>query len=896
MDDLTLTASASAPAAADQVSSTTPLQIEFFAPADVAGKGVYAAIFGDLNGGAQVYLNASQNIWSWEYTSSLDTPQVPLLTLFAPGSYSGQQTTSITLPPPATNSIAAGELVMFVGPNSGLTPNASQELAVPTPTSNPNDTFALYEFGLAATSCGYDVSTVDQVGFPFTATAVLSAPAGPNPPQPFNNGVGFLQDRKTLFEGFIPYLQNLPASSNAFPFASLAPDYSLGAQRLTAPQDFLTGVLGAGPAFASSAASGFEPIQTPEQANSFTYSVNPTSVVVQCGGSGYTTPPSLTFSAPKEGVTAAGTATVAKGELTDITVTTAGSGYTTAPTITVSGGGGSGAAAAIGLAPQQFYYAITALRAAVTITDAGTEYSSPPTVVFSGGGGTGMEGVAYLGEADKVMGVYITNPGSGYSSPPSVTFSGGGASAQATASVSFVESMAGAPQLGQINVGTVAVLNWLPYPNASAYNIYRSEQPGMSEAVRLNSAPYSPVQLQATPKGPPQTGTLLLSQDGAAGYFQYASWNGSTLTGSLIGTVNFSNGVSASLLPNFTDDGTSVGTVATPPLNNYNYEPLNQYFTDAIADFFSYYENNTFNLTLTGSVNTTWSGGTVTLTVDAETYTVLQLTGQSGDYAGKVVNFYQPFFSTNRGPDNPAPPQWLPTNQYASPAAMVFGADGVFGLSDGNKKAPPLGIVKDVFNPINAAFNRGLTPRSATGGDWTNVLAPDYWAQAAIFPLTATATSMAGAALQAGTYYYAITGAGLKGSPDGETIPGNIVTVDVAAGDAVTLTIPNTGAITFANFNIYRGTKSDALQLIKTVSGEAITYTDKGKTTPTTPPPFVMNAPGQAANWYAAYLHQLSVTINGFSYGMPYDDQGSFSSYVSLPQQPQKLVITLQAW
>lgn len=72
-----------------------------------------------------------------------------------------------------------------------------------------------------------------------------------------------------------------------------------------------------------------------------------TAVVVGTAGTGYTTAPTVTFSAPQVagGVTATGTASVAAGAVGSITITNPGSGYSTAPTITLSGGGGATAAA-----------------------------------------------------------------------------------------------------------------------------------------------------------------------------------------------------------------------------------------------------------------------------------------------------------------------------------------------------------------------------------------------------------------------------------------------------------------------------------------------------------------------------------------------------------------------
>ena len=69
------------------------------------------------------------------------------------------------------------------------------------------------------------------------------------------------------------------------------------------------------------------------------------STTITAGGSGYTSAPTVTFTAPPSGTTATGTATVASGAVTGITITNAGTGYSTAPTISFTGGGGSAAAA-----------------------------------------------------------------------------------------------------------------------------------------------------------------------------------------------------------------------------------------------------------------------------------------------------------------------------------------------------------------------------------------------------------------------------------------------------------------------------------------------------------------------------------------------------------------------
>jgi hypothetical protein len=109
-----------------------------------------------------------------------------------------------------------------------------------------------------------------------------------------------------------------------------------------------------------------------------------TAVTVSAGGTSYTTP-TITFTAPQVagGVTATGTLTVSSGVITAVVIVNAGSGYTSAPTATI-GNVGSGTGATIG--------AVTISASTVTgltIVNAGTGYTSAPTVTISGGSGTG---------------------------------------------------------------------------------------------------------------------------------------------------------------------------------------------------------------------------------------------------------------------------------------------------------------------------------------------------------------------------------------------------------------------------------------------------------------------------------------------------------------------------
>ena len=70
------------------------------------------------------------------------------------------------------------------------------------------------------------------------------------------------------------------------------------------------------------------------------------SVAITAGGTGYSSAPTVTFSAPPNGTTATGTATISAGAVTGVSITNAGTGYVAAPTITFGGPGSSAAATA----------------------------------------------------------------------------------------------------------------------------------------------------------------------------------------------------------------------------------------------------------------------------------------------------------------------------------------------------------------------------------------------------------------------------------------------------------------------------------------------------------------------------------------------------------------------
>jgi hypothetical protein len=190
------------------------------------------------------------------------------------------------------------------------------------------------------------------------------------------------------------------------------------------------------------------------------------TVVVTGGGSGYTSPPTVGFSA-LFGSGATATATIESGEVASVTVTNPGSGYVTAPIVTFTGGGGTGASATSELIPGSI--------SSISVVNPGSGYSLAPTLTITGGGGTDATATANLSPTSiaaiaggggtgytsaptvtiaapqatgttatatatvsngSILSYTITNAGSGYTAPPDVTLSGGGGSgAAATATL-----------------------------------------------------------------------------------------------------------------------------------------------------------------------------------------------------------------------------------------------------------------------------------------------------------------------------------------------------------------------------------------------------------------------------------------------------------------------------
>ena len=156
------------------------------------------------------------------------------------------------------------------------------------------------------------------------------------------------------------------------------------------------------------------------------------TIGIVSGGSGYTSPPAVTISAPNQtgGQQAFATASITANAVSSIVLTNAGSGYTSAPTITFSGGGGSGANAI----SQLVTFATGTMSVLVTNGGAGYTNASNTVVTISGGGGAGANGTAIIA-GNIVTQVIMTNYGSGYTNSSNivVTITGGGATTNAKA-------------------------------------------------------------------------------------------------------------------------------------------------------------------------------------------------------------------------------------------------------------------------------------------------------------------------------------------------------------------------------------------------------------------------------------------------------------------------------
>jgi hypothetical protein len=136
------------------------------------------------------------------------------------------------------------------------------------------------------------------------------------------------------------------------------------------------------------------------------------TIAVTTAGSGYTTAPAVTISAPSGSNVATATATIASGRVTAVNVLTGGSGYTSPPLVTITDtGGGSGATATATINA-------TGAVTAVNVTQQGSGYTAATTVVAFG-----QATATATVSSGAVTAITVTYAGAGYTSgtAPNVT-------------------------------------------------------------------------------------------------------------------------------------------------------------------------------------------------------------------------------------------------------------------------------------------------------------------------------------------------------------------------------------------------------------------------------------------------------------------------------------------
>jgi len=145
------------------------------------------------------------------------------------------------------------------------------------------------------------------------------------------------------------------------------------------------------------------------------------SITLNDDGYGYTSTPTVSFTASPEGnvdanATAVAITTVRNNvySIKEILLTNAGVGYTETPTITISGGGGVGASATCSIETS-----LKGIRK-YTITDNGSGYTSVPTITIPTPVGPGAAATATVGSAGTITTLTLSTGGKFYGSAPNV--------------------------------------------------------------------------------------------------------------------------------------------------------------------------------------------------------------------------------------------------------------------------------------------------------------------------------------------------------------------------------------------------------------------------------------------------------------------------------------------
>lgn len=289
-----------------------------------------------------------------------------------------------------------------------------------------------------------------------------------------------------------------------------------------------------------------------------------TGVTVGTPGTGYSSAPTVTFSAPQiaGGITATGTA-VLGGTVTAVAVTTPGSGYVTGVTITFSApqlAGGTTATGTVTITNGEV--------AGIVITNGGSGYTSAPTATLGNvGGGTLAVLGAVTAPVNRVFSVTVTNPGSGYSSAPSVTFGSGAAAATATVALSGVKINNFDVYSANYENGNGVFGEWAAkYPGALGNSIKVS----MADSASYRSVVTGTISGSQTSTTLTVTGGSLTTQAITGTYVEF--WSGANGSGQILGTSVIASVTDATTAVLVTNPNITTGIVSIVFKWQYNAE------------------------------------------------------------------------------------------------------------------------------------------------------------------------------------------------------------------------------------------------------------------------------------------------------------------------------------
>ena len=508
------------------------------------------------------------------------------------------------------------------------------------------------------------------------------------------------------------------------------------------------------------------------------------SVNISNGGV-YNFQPSVTFGLPQTagGRQATGTAVRSGLNVQSVTITDPGSGYTSPPSVTFQGGLG-------GTIAQGAAVLEAAAVASVDVTAAGSGYTSVPGVMFSGGGG-GSGATANAALSNSVLSVSVTSPGSGYTSAPSVSFLGGGgrdAAATATLEATVVTGVAlSSPVLGDTFERAEPIEATVTFAHAVDVDT-TGGTPQLALNVGSNTRQASYVS---------GTGTTELKfrytavqadvdSDGITIGASALALNSGTIRLAGSSTVDAMLGLGSHAITDSADhkvDGTALTAAAVSGVSITS--------TPASGDTYRLGEQIDVTVTFNRTVNVVTTGGTprLALTVGLNTrqadYTsgtgtrslVFRYTTASGDVDEDGIGVAAGALTLNSGAINDA-------RDATVAATLGLGTHAISAAADHKVATPP--VISSIFtsSPVGSAFERGerieVTVNFNRAVDVTGT--PQF--ALTIGTETRQADYVSGTGTTALVFRYTVVQA--DSDPDGISIPSNALTLNGGSIRAVT--------------------------------------------------------------------------------------------------------------